>query len=99
MRDHAHWQPPPPPAAAAHRACSAAAAGVPPKTLQGNLDPMELFGDDASIAAATRAMLEGFGAATPLIGNLGHGMMPAHKPEGLRAFFQAVHDVSAELRR
>lgn len=25
-------------------------------------------------------------------------MMPTHKPEALRAFFQAVHDVSAELR-
>lgn len=63
-----HPPPRPPPAR------SAAAAGVPPKTLQGNLDPIELFGDDASIRAAAGAMLAGFGAGTPLIGALGGGL-------------------------
>ena len=81
-----------------HAHCSAAAAGVPCKVLQGNLDPIELFGDEASIRAATATMLAQFGSEQPLIANLGHGMMPAHKPEALRAFFQTVHDVSTEMR-
>lgn len=51
-----------------HSMCSAVAAGVPTKALQGNLDPCELFGDDASIRAAVTEMMAGFGAATPLIG-------------------------------
>ena len=67
--------------------------GKPVKALQGNLDPCELFGDAESIRTATKKMLDGFGKH-PLIGNLGHGMLPAHKPEGLGAFFRAVHDLS-----
>ena len=67
------------------------------KAFQGNLDPCELFGSPASIQAGVRAMLVGFGDA-PLIGNLGHGMMPSHSPDALRTFFTAVQTVSAEMR-
>ena len=67
------------------------------KALQGNLDPCELFGTRDTIRAAVRAMLVGFGDA-PLVGNLGHGMLPSHKPEALGEFFAAVHEISAELR-
>jgi uroporphyrinogen decarboxylase len=68
------------------------------KAFQGNLDPFELFGDAASIRAAVGHMLAGFGGDLPLIGNLGHGMMPGHSPEALRAFFSAVHEISREQR-
>jgi uroporphyrinogen decarboxylase len=66
-------------------------------TLQGNLDPGHLYGTKESISRATRAMLEGFGTM-PLIANLGWGMHPTHKPEGLRAYFEAVHSESRKLR-
>jgi uroporphyrinogen decarboxylase len=63
--------------------------------LQGNLDPHELFCESpAELRRGVKAMLEGFGGH-PLIGNLGHGMMPAHTPEALREFFQSVHDYSS----
>jgi len=65
--------------------------------LQGNLDPGRLYGDDDSIRAATRAMLEGFGDK-PLIANLGWGMHPTHEPRALKAYFTAVHEESAALR-
>ena len=94
MQEHLTAHPPPPPP----HTHSASTAGIARKALQGNLDPIELFGDEASIRDATRAMLTGFGPTQPLIGNLGHGMMPAHKPEALGAFFQAVHDISTEMR-
>lgn len=77
-------------AAAAAAPASTAGAAAKPKALQGNLDPCELFGSADSIAAAARTMLAGFGDH-PLIANLGHGMLPGHKPEALRAYFDAVH--------
>ena len=57
-----------------------------------------MFGSRDSIRAATSAMLAGFGSDTRLIGNLGHGMMPTHKPEALRDYFAAVHEMSAAMR-
>jgi uroporphyrinogen decarboxylase len=71
--------------------------GKPVKALQGNLDPCELFGSPDEIYRVSEEMLKGFGEH-PLIGNLGHGMLPAHKPEGLEAFFAAVHNISAARR-
>jgi uroporphyrinogen decarboxylase len=43
-------------------------------------------------------MLKEFGTQR-LIANLGHGMMPTHKPEQLKAFLEAVQEVSAEMNR
>lgn len=77
-------------AKAAASGSAAASAAARPKALQGNLDPCELFGSGDSIASAARTMLAGFGDH-PLIANLGHGMLPGHKPEALRAYFDAIH--------
>jgi uroporphyrinogen decarboxylase len=63
------------------------------KTLQGNLDPSELFGSPASIREAAAAMLRGFGGH-PHIANLGHGMLPGHTPSALGAYFDAVMELS-----
>lgn len=60
-----------------------------PKALQGNLDPCELFGSPASIRKAAFKMLDGF-RGHPHVANLGHGMLPGHKPEALEAYFNAV---------
>jgi uroporphyrinogen decarboxylase len=84
------------------------AAGRRRMVVQGNLDPCELFGSEASIRAATSDMLRGFGygprdtargVGTRYIANLGHGMLPSHTPEGLRAYFDAVAAESAALLR
>jgi uroporphyrinogen decarboxylase len=67
-----------------------------PKTLQGNLDPCELFGSQESIILATKKMLQGF-SGHPHIANLGHGMLPSHTPEALRCFFDTVNDARNDL--
>ncbi|KAI8324840.1 uroporphyrinogen decarboxylase [Martensiomyces pterosporus] len=65
--------------------------------LQGNLDPTALFADPETIRERTRAMCQAFGASNH-IANLGHGMMPAHDPEHLKAFLEEVHEASRQLR-
>ncbi|KAJ2163130.1 hypothetical protein GGF46_000059 [Coemansia sp. RSA 552] len=65
--------------------------------LQGNLDPTVLFADEATIRHRTEEMCHAFGTR-PHIANLGHGMMPAHDPEHLRAFLETVHSASTTVR-
>jgi uroporphyrinogen decarboxylase len=65
--------------------------------LQGNLDPAVLYADPDGIRREVRRMLEEFGPAGH-IANLGHGMHPDHDPESARAFVDAVHEISEELR-
>jgi uroporphyrinogen decarboxylase len=88
------------PSEAAARAASASAAAgrAAPLALQGNFDPAALFAPRPAIFAAVRDMLAGFGARTPLVANLGHGMLPSHTPAALGDFFQAVALVSERLR-
>jgi len=62
----------------------------PNKTLQGNLDPCTLYGDDDVISSETEAMVTSFGTHR-YIANLGHGMHPTHKPEKLKVFVDALH--------
>ena len=71
-----------------------AAAGVRPPTLQGNFDPIKLFGSPEFIRAEVKRMMESFGVDR-YVANLGHGMMPSHDPEHLRVFVDAVHEHSA----
>ncbi|OLY85064.1 Uroporphyrinogen decarboxylase [Smittium mucronatum] len=61
-----------------------------PLILQGNLDPTLLFADVDVIDKRTEDMCHSFSGANH-IANLGHGMMPDHDPEHLKAFLQAVH--------
>jgi uroporphyrinogen decarboxylase len=67
------------------------------KVLQGNMDPAVLFADPQVIRREVRKMLEAFGPKGH-IANLGHGMHPDHDPDHARAFVEAVHDISEELR-
>jgi uroporphyrinogen decarboxylase len=64
--------------------------------LQGNLDPSALYGSPATIRAAVKLMLDGFGTQG-YIANLGHGMHPDHDPDHAGAFVEAVQELSAEL--
>jgi uroporphyrinogen decarboxylase len=68
------------------------------KAVQGNLDPCVLYGSPDFIKKRVADMLQGFGAHTPMVANLGHGMHPTHTPEHLGAFFDAVHSVSAQMK-
>jgi len=73
-----------------------ARAQCPSKTLQGNLDPLQLFAKPEDIKKAVRRMVEGFGV-DKYIANLGHGMMPGHVPEGAKAFVDGVDVCTQEV--
>ena len=63
--------------------------------LQGNLDPAALFAPEAELRRLVRAMLDEFGDVGT-IANLGHGMLPEHRPEMLAIFVDEVHRYSKE---
>ncbi|TFK86823.1 uroporphyrinogen decarboxylase [Polyporus arcularius HHB13444] len=66
--------------------------------LQGNLDPMLLYGGRDAIEREVKRMCERFrGGKAPKgwICNLGHGITPGVDPEDLRWFFECVHKYSA----
>ncbi|KAG6330407.1 hypothetical protein ID866_8682 [Astraeus odoratus] len=68
--------------------------------LQGNLDPIVLFGGRDAIEREVKRMCEAFrsvrgGVTKGWIANLGHGIMPGVDPEDLKWFFQCVHKYSA----
>ncbi len=58
------------------------------KTLQGNLDPCQLYAPLENIEAATRKMLENFGRNH--IANLGHGVYPDIRVEAIQCFVKTV---------
>ncbi len=62
---------------------------IPQKTLQGNLDPCVLYGDEAVIREKTTLMLEQF-KGHPHIANLGHGVYPDIDPAHVKIFIDAV---------
>jgi uroporphyrinogen decarboxylase len=73
--------------------------------LQGNLDPMVLFGTEAAIRAEARAALESFGPPVDAAGrvgghvfNLGHGISQHTPPEAVQVLVDEVHVASRRLR-
>ncbi|RKO89924.1 Uroporphyrinogen decarboxylase [Blyttiomyces helicus] len=65
--------------------------------LQGNLDPTMLFAPKEVIREETREMLQKFGPGEKYIANLGHGILPTTDPEHLRAYLEAIRDISSEM--
>jgi uroporphyrinogen decarboxylase len=59
--------------------------------LQGNMDPMALFGPPEAIAAEARRVLASFGAGPGHVFNLGHGVSQHTPPEHVHALVEAVH--------
>jgi len=59
------------------------------KTLQGNLDPCELYSDFAAIEKSTKNLLNSFGNRRH-IANLGHGVYPDTNPEKVKCFIETV---------
>ncbi|APV49216.1 uroporphyrinogen decarboxylase [Betaproteobacteria bacterium GR16-43] len=63
--------------------------------LQGNMDPMALFGTPATIEAEARRILGRFGEGPGHVFNLGHGISQFTSPEHVHALVEAVHSHSA----
>ncbi len=66
--------------------------------LQGNLDPMVLFGGEAAVRSEARRVLDDFGAGPGHIFNLGHGINQHTPPEAVTALVDEVHRHSRALR-
>ncbi len=69
--------------------------------LQGNVDPMVLFADEAAIRSEVERALTSFG--TPAAGsghvfNLGHGISQHTPPESVAVLVDAVHGISRAMR-
>jgi uroporphyrinogen decarboxylase len=62
--------------------------------LQGNMDPMALFGTPQAIRREAGRVLASFGAGSGHVFNLGHGISQHTPPEHLDALVEAVHELS-----
>jgi uroporphyrinogen decarboxylase len=67
--------------------------------LQGNLDPMTLFGGEAAVRAEARRVLDDFGPGPGHIFNLGHGIHQHTPPDAVAALVDEVHAHSRRGRR
>ena len=61
---------------------------------QGNLDPLALLTDAATIERVARALVVDAGQAPGYVFNLGHGIVPATPPEHVAVLVDAVHTAS-----
>ena len=59
--------------------------------LQGNLDPMALFGSPQAIEREAQRVLDAFGKGPGHVFNLGHGVSQHTPPEHVAALVEAVH--------
>ena len=66
--------------------------------LQGNMDPMALFGTPQSIEAEAARILGRYGAGPGHVFNLGHGVSQFTPPEHVGALVDAVHRISRASR-
>lgn len=70
-------------------------------SLQGNLDPMALFGTELSIRKETRRVLDAFGPVGNggHVFNLGHGISRFTPPDSVRILVEEVHSYSARYHK
>jgi uroporphyrinogen decarboxylase len=66
--------------------------------LQGNLDPVVLLTDPATVAREATRILAAAGPAPGHIFNLGHGIMQETPPDNVAALVETVHRISRETR-
>lgn len=64
--------------------------------LQGNLDPMALFGSSESIRAEVGKILAGYGHGSGHVFNLGHGISQFADPEHAKVLVDSVHELSRQ---
>jgi uroporphyrinogen decarboxylase len=63
--------------------------------VQGNLDPLVLQADLATLKTQTRAILDGAAGRPGHIFNLGHGVLPETDPEQVKALVKLVHEMGS----
>jgi uroporphyrinogen decarboxylase len=66
--------------------------------LQGNLDPVVLMTDPATVAREATRILDAAGPAPGHIFNLGHGIMQGTPPDNVAVLVETVHSVSRDRR-
>ena len=59
--------------------------------LQGNMDPMALFGTRVAIETEAQRVLDAYGAGPGHVFNLGHGISQHTNPDHVHALVEAVH--------
>ena len=69
--------------------------------LQGNIDPMALFGDEAGIRTEVRRVIDDFGpvGAGGHVFNLGHGINQFTNPEHVSYLIDEVHNYSRKMHK
>ena len=67
-------------------------------TLQGNLDPAALYGDDKSIRLAVKNMLSAEANNSRYVYNLGHGIYPDIDPDKVQVMVDAVREFGQKMR-
>jgi uroporphyrinogen decarboxylase len=67
---------------------------LPTSVLQGNLDPVTLFGPVEQLRARTQEILDEMKGAPGHIFNLGHGILPGTPVEHVQALVSLVHELS-----
>ena len=68
------------------------------KAVQGNMDPVALFGSKASVLATASTILDEVGTRPGHVFNLGHGILPETPVENVKALVKHVQTYSAEIR-
>lgn len=68
------------------------------RSVQGNLDPIVLCADRATVAAQARDVLEEAGGRPGHIFNLGHGIIPETPVDNVKFLVDFVHEQSARQR-
>ena len=66
--------------------------------LQGNLDPVALLTDAATVAREAERIVRAAGAMPGHVFNLGHGILPTTPPDNVAALVESVHRTSREVR-
>jgi len=67
--------------------------------LQGNMDPCVLYSTPQRIEQEVSDILAKFGQGSGHVFNLGHGIHPTIKPENVKAYVDAVHDISTQYHK
>jgi hypothetical protein len=62
--------------------------------IQGNLDPLALLADAASVERAVADVVAAAGPAPGYVFNVGHGLVPATPPDNVAALVDTVHRVT-----
>ena len=69
---------------------------APKQVVQGNLDPVVLFGNNDEIVRRAQAVCQAGSKAGGHVFNLGHGILPTTPPEAVALLVDTVHEYKAE---